>query len=418
MDIENIPDEVIDVLKRILNRGGEAYIVGGALRNHILGKSIYDWDIATSILPEEIEEIFPDVNKVTTGRRFGTITVFMGDFPIEITTYRVEDDYKDFRHPSKVDFTHNIYEDLKRRDFTMNALAFNPLLTKGQFIDPYDGRHDIENGIIRAVGNPKERFSEDPLRMMRAIRFMAELGFKIEDNTLSSIVQNNHLIKNISAERIRDELNRILLGKFVKDGAMLLYSSGLQAYIVPDSIQYLNRATVESIASSLPLCNRDIIERLCMFFIWTIQTEDRQSTLNKVLRKLRYDNNTRRNVVKILCAVDMPIDPSDHRIKYLIRKLMGSIGVENTLIVLRLRKLFKYETESIDNIVNAILRDEDPIFKSDLAIDGHDIMDMGIGSRDKKNIGKALDMAYDWVLKDPSLNDRKVLLSRLSDYYV
>lgn len=417
MDIENIPDEVINVLKRILNRGGEAYIVGGALRDHILGKAIYDWDIATSLLPEEIDETFSDVHKVTTGRKFGTITVFMGDLPIEITTYRIEDDYIDFRHPSKVKFTYDIYEDLKRRDFTMNALAFNPLLERGQFIDPYDGHSDIKRGIIRAVGDPGERFSEDPLRMMRAIRFMAELGFEIEEGTLSSIAQNSHLIEKISAERIRDELNKTLLAQFVKESIVFLYSSGLQGHIVPESIQYLSRSTIESIASSLSLCSRDLIERLCAFFIWTVEIEDRRATLNKVLRRLRYDNDTRQNVVKILCAVDMPIDPRDHRIKYRIRKLMGSIGIENTLMVLRLRKLFRYDTENIAYVVNSILCDKDPIFKSDLAIDGHDIINMGIGRHDKRDIGKALDIAYDWVLKDPSLNERKVLLNRLGDLY-
>lgn len=417
MDIKNIPDEVIEVIERILDRNGEAYIVGGALRDHILGKTIYDWDVATSLLPEEIEDTFSDVNTITTGKRFGTITVFMDNMPIEVTTYRIEKDYRDFRHPSQVEFTCDIYEDLRRRDFTMNALAFNPLLKEGEFVDPYGGCSDIEKGIIRAVGNPRDRFSEDPLRMMRAIRFMAELGFKIDADTLSSIEQSNYLIENISAERIRDELNKMLLGPFVKNATMILYSSGLQTYIIPESKSNLGKDTVEIIASLLPLCGKDIVERLCAFLIWTVELKDRQNLLNKILRRLRYDNSTRHNVVKILCSIDIPIDANEPRIKYRLRKLMGSIGIENTIIVLRLKKLLGYSIEDIDNIVNSILEDEDPILKSQLAIDGHDIMSMGIGSEDKRDIGRALDIAYDWVLQDPNLNDKQILIQKFKKYH-
>lgn len=420
MHMENIPNEVINVIRRILERGGEAYIVGGALRDHVLGKTIYDWDIATSLLPKEIEDTFSDVNTITTGKRFGTITVFMRNMPIEVTTYRIEEDYIDFRHPNKLEFTYDIYEDLKRRDFTMNALAFNPLIKEKNFIDPYSGRSDIEKGIIRAVGNPKERFAEDPLRMMRAIRFMAELGFKIDEKTLSSIEDNSHLIENISAERIRDELNKMLLGKFTKDATILLYSSGLQAHIIPESSLYLDEKTIEVIASYLPLCRKNIIEKLCVFFIWTVRLEDRQPLLNKILRSLRYDNNTRRDVVKILCAVDIPMDISDNQIQYRIRKLMGNMGIENTLIVLRLKKLFECADDyldSIDHIANTILADEDPIFKSQLAVNGHDIIKMGIGTEDKRDIGRALDMAYDWVLQDPDLNNRQILIRKLKKHY-
>ena len=415
MDLVSIPKEVKGVLNRILDEGGQAYIVGGALRDHIMGREIFDWDIATSLLPEEIEYKFKDMKIVTTGRRFGTMTVVTDRLPIEITTYRVEGDYRDFRRPDRVKFTPDIYEDLKRRDFTMNAMAFNPILKHRQFIDPYKGYKDIKKGIIRAVGNPHKRFCEDALRMMRAIRFMSELGFTIEDNTLDAIAENSHLIKNISVERIRDELNKTLLGSFPVNSIKTLYDSRLLTYIMPRATKYLDSPSIEHIASIISRCDSNLLERISALFLWTTKIEDGQVLLKKILRGLKYDNDTRRNVSNILSAYNTAMVPSSPNIEYRLRKLMGSIGVDNTLIALRLKKYTNKDIKNLIQNVECILARKDPIHKSDLKIDGYDIISLGIGQRDKRDIGRILDTAYDWVLKDPNANNKDILLSRISN---
>lgn len=418
MNIDEIPAGVITVLKCIMDEGHEGYIVGGALRDYILGRPIHDWDIATSLLPTEIETMFSDVHKVATGKRFGTITVFMDNNPIEITTYRTEESYEDFRHPKNINFTTDIYEDLKRRDFTMNSLAFNPLLDAKYFVDPYGGYEDIKKNLIRTVGNPHERFSEDPLRMMRAIRFVSQLGFKIDELTLSSIKENSKFIENISAERIREELEQILLGEFVYEAVIILYSSGIQEYIIPESKSIVDLPYVEYIASRIARCRYDIVERLSMFLIWTLKLEDAKSITKRILKRLRYDKRTSKDVVNILSTLDIPIEYDIA--PYIIKKTMGNIGIKNTLTMLNLKELSGYNSDNIEKLKEIaidILKQKHPIFKSQLKLNGHDIMDMGIGIRDGRQIGQVLDMAYNWVLMDPRLNDREILIDRLKKHY-
>lgn len=418
MNTKKIPTEIIYVLRRIMENGGEAYIVGGALRNYLLDRPIHDWDIATSLLPNEIESAFSDMHTVTTGKKFGTITVFIDGLQVEVTTYRTEEDYRDYRHPSKVEFTQNIYEDLKRRDFTMNALALNPLFQDRTFIDPFNGHRDIKLGIIRAVGNPHARFSEDPLRMMRAIRFMSQLGFTIDGTTMNSIRYNSKIITKIPAERIKDELEQTLLGKFVEKGIITLYLSGIQNYIIPESKDIVDEEIIERIAYSIAKCRQDIIERFCAYFIWTIKLENRTSMLNKILRRLRFDNKTRKDIITIISYIDTPI--GKRMPAYSLRRLMGEMGIENTLRMLHLMGIFGYNHETmckLNEMASTIIMEEQPIYKSELDLDGHDLIDMGIGVKDPRDIGHALDIAYDWILMDPKLNDKEILLSRLRKYY-
>lgn len=418
MNIDAIPTEVTTVLKRIMDKGHEAYIVGGALRDYILNRPIQDWDIATSLLPNEIEATFNDVHKVIVGKRFGTIQVFIDNTPIEITTYRTEECYRDFRHPSNVNFTTNIYEDLKRRDFTMNSLAFNPLLDRKSFVDPYGGYQDIKNKIIRTVGNPNERFFEDPLRMMRAIRFASQLGFNIDKDTLSAIDNNSKLIKNISAERIKEELEQILLGEFTSKAIILLYSLGIQEHIIPESRILIDQSYMEYIASYIDKCSYNIVERLCMFLIWTTKLKDRKTIINKILKRLKYDNQTRQDVINILSTLDTPINYD--LAPYFIRKTMASIGVKNTITMLNLKELLECQSNNISKlkkIAFIILKENHPISRSQLEINGHDIMKLGIGVKDERQIGQALNMVYDWVLMEPTLNDRNILIEKLKRHY-
>ncbi|HOM42481.1 MAG TPA: polynucleotide adenylyltransferase, partial [Bacillota bacterium] len=206
-DIEiPMPRKVQLILDKLHEHNYQAFIVGGCVRDSILGKVPGDWDIATDALPGEVKELFQKT--ADTGIRHGTITVIIEKSLFEVTTYRIDGEYADFRKPKAVTFTSSIEEDLSRRDFTINAIAYSP---EAGIVDPFGGIADIRKGIIRTVGDPEVRFSEDALRMLRAVRFSAQLGFSVDERTLKSIETNSSLIGSISPERIKDELTKILL---------------------------------------------------------------------------------------------------------------------------------------------------------------------------------------------------------------
>lgn len=211
MRIESLPEiftAAMPVLQTIEDAGFEAYFVGGSVRDLLLNRSIHDVDIATSAYPEEIKGLFPKT--IDTGIKHGTVTVLYNSESYEITTFRTESGYQDYRRPDHVTFVQNLSEDLKRRDFTINALAMN---VNGEIIDHFNGLEDLENNIIRAVGEPEKRFHEDALRMMRAVRFMSQLKFTIEEETKQAILDNHQLLSKISVERVRDEFVKMGLGK-------------------------------------------------------------------------------------------------------------------------------------------------------------------------------------------------------------
>ena len=205
-----LPGPVSAVIERLNACGYEAYAVGGCVRNFMLGIEPKDYDVTTSANPEQTEAALVGYRIVETGIKYGTVTVISDGMPIEVTTYRVDGEYTDNRRPENVTFTTKLAEDLKRRDFTVNAMAYNP---KTGIVDIFGGRADLESGVLRAIGDPDERFNEDGLRIMRALRFASCYGFKIEENTAASIHRNRHLLENIAGERIAAELNRFLCGE-------------------------------------------------------------------------------------------------------------------------------------------------------------------------------------------------------------
>ncbi len=204
-----IPEQVNRVLEILRQNGHTAYVVGGACRDMFMGREIHDWDVATSALPEQTAKAFEGYRVIETGIKHGTVTVLVDLEPVEITTYRTESGYSDNRHPDSVEFTARIEDDLSRRDFTVNAIAYSPLLGT---VDPFDGMEDTKRKIIRCVGNPDTRFNEDGLRILRALRFASVLGFEIETETAASIKRNKELLKNISVERIFEETTKLLCG--------------------------------------------------------------------------------------------------------------------------------------------------------------------------------------------------------------
>ncbi len=237
-----IPTELQKMNSLFEAAGFEAYLVGGAVRDEFMGKGAHDWDVATNAKPEEVIKIFHRV--IPTGIKHGTVTVHFMKQAIEVTTFRTESDYSDGRHPDKVEYAGHIEEDLSRRDFTMNAMAAS--LKDGHIVDPYDGAEDIQKKTIRAVGQPVERFMEDGLRPVRAVRFASQLGFKIEENTWAAILREDILKKSagISLERFRDEFCKILLSSVPSVGLKLLEESGLLKIFVPELLQ--GRGCVQS----------------------------------------------------------------------------------------------------------------------------------------------------------------------------
>ena len=209
-----LPQNVEYILEKLEKNGYRADIVGGPVRDFLLGKIPDDYDITTSASPEETKLVFSDLRTVDTGIKHGTVSIILDGEQYEVTTYRIDGEYKDSRHPETVTFTRNIEEDLRRRDFTMNAIAYSP---RHGITDPYGGREDTAAGIIRAVGEPRLRFTEDALRILRGVRFAATLGFEVEKDTGCAMLETRHLLKNVSVERIYVELKKMISGKYSYD---------------------------------------------------------------------------------------------------------------------------------------------------------------------------------------------------------
>lgn len=229
MQVTNLPKifmSAVPILNTLINQGYEAYFVGGSVRDLILGKPIHDVDIATNAYPEEIKTSFR--HTVDTGIQHGTVTVIDGENAYEVTTFRTESTYQDYRRPDSVEFVQNLSDDLKRRDFTINAFAMKP---NGEVIDLFNGLADLENKVLRAVGNPKERFHEDALRMMRAVRFVSQLDFRLEAFTAQAIAENSQLLEHIAVERIREEFIKLGLGKGSKRAFADFIKLGLVNYV-------------------------------------------------------------------------------------------------------------------------------------------------------------------------------------------
>ena len=224
-----LPPRVEFIINELEKQGYEAFAVGGCVRDSILGRNPNDWDITTNALPEAIIKTFK--HTIPTGIKHGTITVMIDNLPFEVTTYRIDGEYTDNRHPDEVIFTSKLEEDLSRRDFTINAMAYN--YSKG-LVDPFNGMEDIREGVVITVGSPHDRFNEDALRMIRAIRFSCQLGFYVEEKTFEAIKLNCELIKRVSIERIRDEFTKILLSKEPSRGIENLRLGGLLQYFLPE----------------------------------------------------------------------------------------------------------------------------------------------------------------------------------------
>lgn len=441
----SLPKEVEMILNRIMEEGGQAYVVGGAVRDALLGRPVNDWDVATSFHPDDIERIFSFARTIPTGKKYGTVTVIINDMPVEVTTFRGEGQYSDFRHPTQITFLSDIVEDLSRRDFTINAMAYNPYLAE-PLMDPFGGCQDLSQKLIRTVGQPEHRFYEDPLRIMRGIRFCAELRFKLEENTFKAACAHHQLLSRISPERIRDELNKIMTALDPFESLMLLYKTGTFEVILPEISQCLSH-TGQRAFKAIKLCRPDSVLRLaalyCCILAQPNSTQDQtindynfeqsaHELANKIklvecsLRRLRYDNKTVHRVTQLISSFPVQFSSDKAEAAYQIRKLMGNLGMEDAFHLLELKQAYlladgqKEQSEKVESLVSIaheILARGDALNLSQIAINGHDVMSVGIGIDDPRDIGKALQQAYEWVLMHPEWNDKELLLSKLKALY-
>lgn len=436
----NIPSQVNTAIEILENGGYSAYIVGGAVRNILMNIPVNDWDITTSALPEETLEFFRDFRTIETGIKHGTVTVIIDGMPLEITTYRIEKGYSDNRHPDEVEFTDRVEDDLSRRDFTVNAMAYSP---KSGLVDPFGGCDDISKKLIRCVGNPDKRFGEDALRILRALRFSSVLGFDIECETAESIHRNKHLLKNISVERIFVELSKLLCGK--NAGDILRKYKDVIFTVLPElepmdnCIQNHERhiydvwghtvKAVESIPpeaelrfamlfhdSGKPHCKSTDENGVDHFYS---HGKISKKIVSEALSRLKTSNKFRYTVRNLVEYHDfLPDRISKKTYKKYIAKL-GIETVENLFLIREADVLAqnpKFRSESLEEnkIGKKILeqiKEEDTCFKiRDLAIDGKVLENIGIDP--SPAMGKILETLLDEVMDEKLPNDKEKLIER------
>lgn len=384
MDIK-LPKEVEFILNTLNNKGHKAFVVGGCVRDSIMGLKPHDWDITTSAEPIEVTEIFEKekFKVLPTGIKHGTVTVMVNNEGFEITTFRIDGEYKDGRRPNNVSFTKSIEEDLARRDFTINAIAFNP--TDG-LIDPFGGINDINNGVIRAVGDAKKRFEEDGLRILRAVRFCAKLNFKIDIDTANSMLVCSHNLNNVSMERKRDELIKILLTDNPSSINTFIGFSIINTFL-PEFCDALH--SIDKSKKNLPI-------RLAMMF-----HDCDTDTLQEELTRLRIDKRT---IKQVLVLVKHMFNVPTTEIE--IRKILSDVGENNFIKLINIWEV-EFDRLNIKLMFNDIIERGDCITLKQLAVKGNDLVAMGI---EGKNIKSTLEKLLNIVIENPNLNVKEKLL--------
>lgn len=437
----NTPKEVKLIIDTFYRSNFEAFMVGGCVRDILLGNLPKDYDITTSAKPEITISLFDKT--IPTGLKHGTVTVLISNEPYEVTTYRTEGKYIDNRRPSSVDFVTDIKEDLSRRDFTINALAYNE---KVGLIDYFNGTDDIKNKIIRCVGNADKRFKEDALRMLRAVRFSCQLNFDIEENTYTAIKNNYKLIKNISSERIRDELCKILISENPSKGLEILRDTKLLEIILPE-INALynfspkctnhNRNIFAHTLKVIDNTENDLLLRLSALFhdVGKLNTLtplnngtfygfpghclEGSIMVKKILSRLRFDNNTIKVISKLIehhLVLNAPVMPT----KYEVKMLLNEVGVDNINLLFSLQRadinsldnprVFLEKVRYTENLVNEIINKNEPLTIKDLNISGGDLIS-NLNLKPGKILGDVLNHLLNIILKNTNLNSKESLLT-------
>lgn len=430
----NLPTDVKHIINTLESNGYEAYLVGGAVRSLIMKQTPHDWDICTSAKPEEIKRCFSKT--IDTGIKHGTVTVIADEGQYEVTTFRIDGDYSDNRRPDSVTFTTSLKKDLSRRDFTINAMAYNE---QTGLVDPFHGVADIHRKQIRAVGSPDERFQEDALRMMRAIRFGSQLCFHIESQTRLSIIKNSRLISKISTERVRDELVKILVSDN-PNYILELTLTGLMQYIVPEVDKMLgfdqcNKNHDKDVYGHTIAVLQNTPPILCVRLGALFHDIGKPKTFShgedgtghfydhhivgaemtkEILTRLKFDNKT---IDTVTLLVREHMSRYDFIRKATVKRFINRVGVENLDYLFELQRAdisgskppHDYsQLKSFKKQVDKILTEKQPLTVKDLAVDGYDLMNLGIKPGVK--MGKILDCLLSAVLENPQVNTREYLL--------
>ena len=435
-----LPDHVKFILHTLEENGYEGYAVGGCVRDASLGRVPQDGDITTNAKPLQVKDLFR--RTIDTGLQHGTVTIMLDHVGYEVTTYRIDGEYEDGRHPKEVRFTGSLSDDLMRRDFTINAMAYNE--TEG-LVDLFEGREDLEKGVVRCVGEAKERFTEDALRMMRAIRFSAQLGFSVEEHTMEAIRALAQTIQKISAERIQMELLKTLTSEH-PDDVRLFYETGLSAYFLPELDRMMETeqnnphhcySVGEHTLHSLTEVPGDKVLRLAMLLHDVAKplckTTDDAGTdhfhghpvqgaelARKILRRLKLDNDTiqrvtqlirwhddnppltERNVRRAICRVQAAQYPDIFAVKRADIRAQSDYQKEE-----KLRYVDDYEA-----VYRQILEKKQCLSIKDLAVDGSDLLKLGVPQG--REVGEKLKELLELVLEHPECNTREYLLSQVT----
>lgn len=431
-----IPEDILFLLSKLNDNGVKAYIVGGAVRDCLMSREPSDYDVSAECTPFQLLEIFKDFPCVDTGIRFGTLSVFSGERYVEITCCRREKGYSDNRRPDAVEYCKNIEEDLARRDFTANAIAMD---ADGELIDPFNGKKDIEDRIIRAVGNPERRFAEDALRILRAVRFESTLGFEMEEETKKAVKEMSFSLVNVSGERVFAELKKLLLGDNVF--SVLMEYKEVVCTVIPElsrSVGFEQNnphhiyTVYEHIAKTVEAAPKDINIRLCMLLHDVAKpacyTTDEKGVGHfyghpalsermayDILKRLKADGET----VKKVCFLTKYHDTRPSSTRKSLRKYLSKVGFEGARELLAVRRAdlsgqspayfdqFEYLSES-ERIIDALEEEGVCISLEGLAVKGRDLIDLGIPKG--KDIGEILSYLLEKVIKEEVVNEEEALL--------
>lgn len=434
-----LPEKVNKIIHTLMEHGFEAYAVGGCVRDAMLSRVPQDWDITTSAKPEQVKALFK--HTIDTGIQHGTVTVMLNHEGFEVTTYRIDGEYEDARHPKEVQFTSNLLEDLRRRDFTINAMAYNE---KDGLVDAFDGVGDLERGIIRCVGTATERFSEDALRMLRAVRFAGQLGFSIEEKTRDAICELAPNIAKVSAERIQIELVKLLVSAH-PELLLVAYETGLTSVFLPEfdemmkteqenphhiysvgmhTVEALKKAPAEKVLRltmllhdvAKPQCKKIDKAGVAHFYGHPEQGKELART---ILRRLKFDNDTTNRVCSLVsCHDDNP--PLEERA---IRRAIHRNGLEQYPALFAVKRadslaqsMYKREDKltyinEYEKMYQEIIKKEQCLTIKQLAITGSDLIEAGI--QPGKEIGAILKELLEIVLENPEENTKEKLLAHV-----
>lgn len=409
----NVPQNVNEVLNCLTGAGYEAFVVGGCVRDSLLGRAPDDWDVTTSARPRQVKKLFR--RTVDTGIQHGTVTVLSGGTGIEVTTYRIDGSYSDGRHPDNVVFTENLIGDLQRRDFTINAMAYHP---QTGLVDAFDGTGDLQRRIIRCVGDPDRRFDEDALRILRAIRFAAQLDFSIEENTRQAIRRAAPNLRNVSAERIRTEFVKTVLSSHperLEEARQL----GITAYFLPeyDEMCAADPEAAQRTARQMEQVKPEAALRLAVLFCGL--SEDPQISVRKtetIMRRLKFDNHTREKTERLIACSRMTYTLEAK----CIRRALHEAGDDIFGDLTEVQKALTQDPQQrlfYDRVLAAAekVMTQGQCYKlSGLAVTGKDLIAAGV--HPGPQIGKILGDMLDAVIEDPSLNQKEKLLKKFSVY--